>query len=128
MAWPQPRHAIGHARVLHTDVPLQEAVQRTLGQAVSTRLLQHRIPEVLLWQAERGWTYAPRHGRPWPDRVRQLVAQRPDADWSAPALAAVFHTSESTPHRYRFTVHTQKVPRLDLPADASPLWWATCCT
>ncbi len=97
--WPQPRHTIGHARVLHTDELLREAVQRTLGQAVSARLLQHRIQEVLLWLAERGWSYAPRHGRPWPDRVRQLVAQRPDADWSAPALAAVFHTSESTLRR-----------------------------
>lgn len=97
--WHQPRHTIGHARVLHTDELLREAVQRTLGQAVSARLLQHRIQEVLLWLAERGWTYAPRHERPWPDRVRQLVAQRPDADWSAPALAAVFHTSESTLRR-----------------------------
>jgi AraC-like DNA-binding protein len=97
--WPQPRHTIGHARVLHIDVPLLEAVQRTLGQPVSTRLLQHRIQEVLLWLAEQGWTYAPRHGRPWPDRVRQLVAQRPDADWSAPVLAAVFHISESTLRR-----------------------------
>ena len=97
--WPRPPHTISHARVQHTGATLLEAVQRTLDHSASAPVLRHRMQEVLLLLAEQGWTYAPRQGRPWPDRVRQLVAQRPYADWSAYALAAAFHVSESTLRR-----------------------------
>jgi len=92
-------HTVHTARVCATDTALRDAAERTLDPNLSAPLLRHRLQEVLLWLAERGWAYAPRQERPWPDRVRHLVAQRPDADWSVPALASVFHTSESTLRR-----------------------------
>lgn len=95
----RPPQTVHTARVCPTDAALRAAAERTLDPNLSAPLLRHRLQEVLLWLAERGWAYAPRQERPWPDRVRHLVAQRPDADWSVPALAAVFHTSESTLRR-----------------------------
>lgn len=98
-AWPQPPQTVGHARVLHTDERLLSTTQRTLDTALSAPVMKHRMQEVLLLLAERGWVFAPQQDQSWPDRVRQLVAQRPDADWSAPTLAAAFQTSESTLRR-----------------------------
>lgn len=97
--WPQPLHTVSHARVLHTDERLLSTTQRTLDTALSAPVLKHRMQEVLLLLAEGGWVFAPPQDPSWPDRVRRLVAQRPDADWSAPALAAAFQTSESTLRR-----------------------------
>ncbi len=99
LAWARPPQTVHTARVCATDTALRDAAQRTLDHSLSAPLMRHRIQEVLLLLAERGWAYAPRQERPWPDRVRQMVAQRPDADWSAAALAAVFHVSESTLRR-----------------------------
>lgn len=97
--WPRSTQAVHQARVCATDAVMIDAVERTLNKGVSTPLLRHRMQEVLLLLAERGWTYMPGQERPWPDRVRQLVAQRPEADWSVSAIAAVFHISESTLRR-----------------------------
>ena len=97
--WLGSPQTVHQARVLASDASLLSAVDRAMDNGLSTPLRRHRMQEVLLWLAEWGWTYAPRQERPWPDRVRHLVAQRPDADWSVPALAAVFHVSESTLRR-----------------------------
>ena len=97
--WPRSTQAVHQARVSATDAVMIDAVERTLNKGVSTPLLRHRMQEVLLLLAERGWTYMPGQERPWPDRVRQLVAQRPEANWSVSAIAAMFHISESTLRR-----------------------------
>lgn len=100
--WPRAPHPVHSARALEADAVLLESARRC-GQdgsaGTSAALQRHRLQEVLLLLAERGWVYAPRRDRPWADRVRQMVAQRPDADWSVPVLAAAFHASESTLRR-----------------------------
>ena len=98
--WPRPPLPVHSARPLEADATLIESARRSLGSPDTSAALQrHRLQEVLLLLAERGWVYAPRQDSSWADRVRQMVAQRPDADWSVPVLAAAFHASESTLRR-----------------------------
>ncbi|KAF1008268.1 MAG: Urease operon transcriptional activator [Luteibacter sp.] len=91
------------ASVVRVDHALMEAMRRTLPasdeQPVSELLLRHRAMEVLILLAERGWCFLPGEALDWPERVRRLVAQRPDAAWSVAALATTFHLSESTLRR-----------------------------
>jgi len=91
------------ALTVSVDDELLEAMQRTLppasGKRVSASLLHHRIMEVLILLAERGWRFEPGQALSWPDKVRRLVAQRPHGDWSVATLAGAFHVSESTLRR-----------------------------
>jgi AraC-like DNA-binding protein len=87
---------------LRIDRELAEAIERaagTLGDASASRPLQlHRLCEVLLLLAERGWCFEPTD-EGWDDRVRRLVGHRLHARWSLDELAAAFHTSPSTLRR-----------------------------
>jgi AraC-like DNA-binding protein len=85
------------------DGELQEAIDRLdterFGARVSPRLQAHRALELLLLLAERGWYFEHDKALAWSDRVRRLVAQRPDADWNVPRIAAAFHISPSSLRR-----------------------------
>lgn len=91
------------ARVLPPDEALAEAAERAASflkaRAVSPTVRRHRLMEVLLLLAERGHVFAPRQSLGWGERVRRLVAQRPDADWTEDALGAAFNASASTLRR-----------------------------
>jgi len=91
------------ATALSVDDELLKAMQRTLpppnGGQLSVSLLHHRVMEVLILLAERGWCFEPRHTLSWYQKVRRLVAQRPHGDWSVAMLANAFHVSESTLRR-----------------------------
>lgn len=88
------------AKALEVDVQLAEAVHRIQqGQTMSDALLHHRTHEVLLLLHERGFRFAPVATVAWSDRVRRLVASRPQADWTAASIAQVFHLSESSLRR-----------------------------
>jgi AraC-like DNA-binding protein len=93
--------AVTRAKVVAVDRELDEAVQRCLpGDRDTSAVLQrHRAKEVLLLLAERGHRVASVLGLTWAERVRQAVAQRPEADWDAATLARAFHLSESTLRR-----------------------------
>lgn len=89
--------------VVAPDALVADAVLRAAASidepALSERLRQHRVQEVLLLLAERGCVLQPRDALSWPDRVRRLIASRPHADWTAGALAQACHTSTSTLQR-----------------------------
>jgi AraC-like DNA-binding protein len=95
--------AVNAAQCVMVDEELLEAMQRTLpaasGKNISTPLLHHRIVEVLMLLAERGWRFEPGQALSWPEKVRRLVAQRPHGDWNVTVLADLFHLSESTLRR-----------------------------
>lgn len=88
---------------LAMDEELLEAVRRAAGfqqaRPVSDALGRHRLMEVLLLLAERNHRFAPVGQPGWDERVRRLVAQRPQADWSVDALAGAFNVSASTLRR-----------------------------
>lgn len=65
----------------------------------SAALCEHRALEVLLLLAERGLVFAAPRELAWADRVRRLVSQRPQADWSLAQVAAAFHLSPSSLQR-----------------------------
>ena len=75
------------ARALDPSAPLSPALQR------------HRLLEVLMLLAERGWRFDPGLDLSWAERVRQRIARHPQADWHVDALAAAFLTSASTLRR-----------------------------
>jgi AraC-like DNA-binding protein len=91
------------ACAIAVDDELAEAVARAgsflQARAVSPAVRRHRLQEVLLLLAERGHRFLPVEQLGWDERVRRLVAQRPDADWTVEALAAAFHASPSTLRR-----------------------------
>lgn len=91
------------AHRLRVDDELMDAMRRTLppsgDRPMSDALLRHRIMEVLILLAERGWRFVPGEALDWPERIRRLVAQRPHGEWNVAALAASFHVSESTLRR-----------------------------
>lgn len=95
--------AIKAVQTVMVDEELLEAMQRTLsptsGREISAPLLHHRIMEILMLLAERGWRFEPSQALSWPDKVRRLVAQRPHGDWNVAVLAGLFHLSESTLRR-----------------------------
>ena len=66
---------------------------------VSQAVREHRALEVLLLLAERGLVFAPTSELAWADRVRRLVAQRPQATWALGDIARAFHLSSSTLQR-----------------------------
>lgn len=103
LAIARPATPVMSAHVARVDDELMDAVRRTLPPATHTpvadALLRHRIMEVLILLAGRGWRFTSGHALSWPDRVRQLVSQRPDGEWSVASVADLFHVSESTLRR-----------------------------
>lgn len=106
----QARHAadfpvlpLADCAALPADAELTEAVDRAADTfadpATSSRLRHHRALEVLLLLAERGQVLRPPEDLDWPERVRRLVAQRPDAAWTVDVLAQAFHLSPSSLRR-----------------------------
>ncbi|TAK83689.1 MAG: AraC family transcriptional regulator [Aquabacterium sp.] len=95
--------ALDGARVLAHDPDVSEAAQRAArflqARSVSEAVQRHRLAEVLLLLAERGLHFRPLDELGWDDRVRRLVAQRPEADWSVETLAGAFNLSASTLRR-----------------------------
>lgn len=91
------------AHVARVDDELLDAMRRTLPLVTPTpvtdALLRHRIMEVLILLAGRGWRFTSSAALSWPDKVRRLVSQRPDGEWSVASVAEVFHVSESTLRR-----------------------------
>ncbi|MDR7376732.1 AraC-like DNA-binding protein [Rhodoferax ferrireducens] len=89
------------AQVLAVDGPLGPSLQAaadalTGSSPLSPTLQRHRVTEVLLMLAERGWVFPPNHQLSSADRVRRVVAGRLHADWTAEAVAQALHTSPST--------------------------------
>ena len=97
----QPTRVASPAQVLALDDQVLEAIRRTLPgeRQTSKTLLAHRSTEVLLMLAERGWSFPPSRDLSWAERIQRMVSQRPDADWSASAIASGFHMSESSVRR-----------------------------
>jgi AraC-like DNA-binding protein len=94
---------VASARCLAVDDELDEATQRAAsflrGRAISVAVQRHRLMEVLLLLAERGHRFIAAEQLEWDERVRRLIAQRPEADWTVDALAQNFHVSASTLRR-----------------------------
>ncbi|MCV2370487.1 helix-turn-helix transcriptional regulator [Roseateles oligotrophus] len=65
----------------------------------SNTMREHRALEVLLLLAERGLVFTATRELAWADRVRRLVAQRPQANWSLSDVAQAFHLGASTLQR-----------------------------
>lgn len=87
MPSPALRDAFDHAR---------RAVD---GPDVSDALARHRFQEVLLGLAEVGIMWAPTDGDTLAQRLRLLIAGRPDAPWSAADAARAANVSEATLRR-----------------------------
>ena len=102
--YPQPPSlkAVRGQQGLPVDRDLAGAIERaagTLADASASRPLQlHRLCEVLLLLAERGWGFE-LADEGWDDRVRRLVGHRLHARWSLDEVAAAFHASPSTLRR-----------------------------
>ncbi len=93
---------VDSARVLAHDEVLQEAVMRMLApmaEGVSQMVLTHRVMEVLLLLALKGWRFRSVAELSWVERVRRMVAQSPQANWSVDVLCEAFHMSESSLRR-----------------------------
>jgi len=89
---------------LGSDAELADAMLRSARALdptapLSAALQQHRLHEVLMLLAERGWRFDAGLDLTWAERARQHIGQRPEADWTVEALAAGFHVSESTLRR-----------------------------
>ncbi|AKJ27028.1 helix-turn-helix transcriptional regulator [Caldimonas brevitalea] len=74
---------------------IQRSVESLQSPTTSSALQEHRLIEVLLLLAERGFSFAPETVS-WQDKVRRLIAYRPHADWTLEAVAQEFHLSVST--------------------------------
>ncbi len=66
---------------------------------ISHAICEHRAFEVLLLLAERGLVFALPKELGWAERVRRLIGQRPQANWTLDEVANVFHQSASTLQR-----------------------------
>lgn len=90
-------------RVLEPSVALREAFAhagRAAGMGeVSDAVARHRFQEVLLGLAEHGLVWAPENGDALAQRLRLLIAGRPDAPWSAADAAKAASISEATLRR-----------------------------
>jgi len=72
-----------------------ERARHAAAQGAATSAL-HRGVEILLTLAEQRLVFPSRVQLSWTDRVCNLIAQRPHADWSVDALASHFLLSGST--------------------------------
>ncbi|KQV94969.1 AraC family transcriptional regulator [Rhizobacter sp. Root1221] len=89
---------------LPADTDLADTLQRAAraldpGAAVSPAVRQHRLQEVLMLLAERGWRFDPGLDLTWAERVRQRIARHPHESWHVTALADAFLVSPSTLQR-----------------------------
>lgn len=73
-----------------------ERAQRAASQGPSSTSAVHRGVEMLLTLAEQRLVFPSRVQLSWTDRVTNLIAQRPHADWSVDTLASHFLLSGST--------------------------------
>jgi AraC-like DNA-binding protein len=99
-----PTRPVRDAVHLRCDDDFAEAMARVArsldtGAGVSPAVQRHRLHELLLLLAERGWRFGAGQARGWADQVRGVIAHRPQADWTIDALAQVFSTSASTLRR-----------------------------
>lgn len=69
------------------------------GNETSHAIREHRALEILLLLAERGLVFSTPKGLGWVDRVRRLIGQRPQANWTLDEVARTFHLSTSTLQR-----------------------------
>ena len=93
----------GHASVT-ADTDLADTLQRAARAldpvvALSPAVQQHRLLEVLMLLAERGWRFDPGLDLTWAERVRQRIAHHPHEHWHVTALADAFRVSPSTLQR-----------------------------
>lgn len=89
---------------LPADTELREALQRAAraldpAAPASPDLQHHRLLEVLMLLAERGWRFDPGADMAWSDRLRRRIAGHPAFDWSVQGLAEAFAVSASTLRR-----------------------------
>ena len=73
-----------------------ERAQRAASQGPTSASAVHRGVEMLLTLAEQRLVFPSRVQLSWTDRVTNLIAQRPHADWSVDTLASHFLLSGST--------------------------------
>lgn len=73
-----------------------ERAQRAAAQGPTSASAVHRGVEMLLTLAEQRLVFPSRVQLSWTDRVTNLIAQRPHADWSVDTLASHFLLSGST--------------------------------
>lgn len=73
-----------------------ERAQRAATQGPTSASAVHRGVEMLLTLAEQRLVFPSRVQLSWTDRVTNLIAQRPHADWSVDTLASHFLLSGST--------------------------------
>jgi AraC-like DNA-binding protein len=69
------------------------------ASGVSPNVARHRLHELLLLLAERGWCFEPGQARGWADKLRGVIAHRLQTDWTVESLAEVFAMSASTLRR-----------------------------
>ncbi|MFY1021845.1 helix-turn-helix transcriptional regulator [Ectopseudomonas khazarica] len=100
---PPVRDELSAARTMDLDGELSEVIERTAlaleAATVSPLLQRHRVIELLLVLGERGVRLKPVEQISWAERIRRLIALRPEEDWRIERLAEVFHTSASTLRR-----------------------------
>jgi AraC-like DNA-binding protein len=90
-----PLHGFATTTALDDWPQTWERAQRAAAQGLSASAV-HRGVELLLTLAERRLVFPSRVQLSWTDRVTNLIAQRPHADWSVDALAQHFLLSGST--------------------------------
>lgn len=108
---PGPVRAVHASARLPADAELREALDRAAraldpAAPASAALQHHRLLEVLMLLAERGWRFEAGADVPWSDRVRRRIASHPAFDWSVQALAEAFAISASTLQRRLAAEHT----------------------
>lgn len=98
-----PFKPVEHCAKIRMDAQFEQSVHRAAdgleALALSPRMKLHRILEVMLLLAERGCVLSPEKELTLPDKVRRLVSQQPDAEWSLAQVAQTFYMSESTLRR-----------------------------
>lgn len=101
---PAAARAVPAQAAVSIDADLAEAIQRA-AQAIdpvvlrSEALQRHRLLEVLILLAERGWCFDAGQDLGWAERARLRIGQRPAFDWTVEALADTFAVSASTLRR-----------------------------
>lgn len=85
------------------DEEMEEVARRAASflhsRSVSVAVRRHRMIEVLLLLAERGYRFKSNDHQGWEERVRRLVTQSPQANWTVDGLAGYFGMSVSTLRR-----------------------------
>lgn len=108
---PGPVQTVNPSARLPADAELREALLRAAraldaAAPASAALQHHRLVEVLMLLAERGWRFDPGADVAWSERVRRRIASHPAFDWTVEALAEAFAVSASTLRRRLAAEHT----------------------